>query len=284
MPRWVRRAIPTRAFAIYLVSGGAVFAGILLVLPGLQQRFGPEPLFLGFAGIAALTSIGLPWFPTRVSFFRSAPIRRGAIDVRLALSGLTAVFLYFIARKGRSGAISTGSGRPTPWRVRTLDMPWPSRRWRALVGHCWQPRCQHDFGRRWPLLLSAVVSVVSFVILLGHLTAWTLLLAGVLLIFAWNFSQPLFSGLCCEADPEGRVVCAMGSIQTVGYGLGPAAAALMLVHGSFTPIVWMSILPTAERRGHDPVLLGMRCSPPGPQRLRPVRRRRADDGPRARSR
>lgn len=249
---------PDRAFAIYLVSGGAACAGILLVLPGLQQNFGPEPLFLGFAGLAALTSIGLPWFPTRVSASRSMPTAGGTINVRLALSGLTAVFLYFMAqgalwsyfdRIGQANAVAS-SDIGHALAVSTLA---------GIGGALLAAVMPARFGRRWPLLLSAAVSVISFVILLSHLTAWTLLLAGVLLIFAWNFSQPLFSGLCCEADPEGRVVCAMGSIQTVGYGLGPAAAALLLVHGSFTPIVWMSIVVLLS--GVAIVLMGMRADP-----------------------
>jgi DHA1 family inner membrane transport protein len=249
---------PDRAFAIYLVSGGAVCAGILLVRPGLQQRFGPEPLFLGFAGIAGVTSIGVPWFPTRVSSSGSTPARRGAIDVRLALSGLTAVFLYFMAqgalwsyfdRIGQANAVASSEiGHALA--VSTLA---------GIGGALLAAAMPARLGRRWPLLLSGAVSVVSFLILLSHLTAWTLLLAGVLLIFAWNFSQPLFSGLCCEADPEGRVVCAMGSIQTVGYGLGPAAAALLLVHGSFTPIVWMSIVLLLS--GVAIVLVGMGARP-----------------------
>ena len=59
----------------------------------------------------------------------------------------------------------------------------------------------------WPAFLSGLLTSVS---ILFNQARGAGLLAGVLLTFAWNFSQPLFSGLCCEADPEGRAVCAMG--------------------------------------------------------------------------
>lgn len=55
------------------------------------------------------------------------------------------------------------------------------------------------------------------------------------MMFSRNFAQPLLSGICSEACQRGRVVCAMGSIQTFGTGLGPAAAAATLATGSFTP-------------------------------------------------
>ncbi len=249
---------PDRAFAIYLISGGVVCAGILLVLPELQQRFGPAPLFLGFAGIAALTSIGIPWFPSRVRSSGSAPTPGGAIDVRKTWSGLTAVFLYFMAQ-GALWSYFERIGQASGVASSEIGHALAASTLAGIGGALLAAIIPRRLGRRWPLMLSAAVSVVSFAILLGHLTSWTLMLAGVLLMLAWNFSQPLFSGLCCEADPEGRVVCAMGSIQTVGYGLGPAAAALLLVHGNFAPIVWMSIVVLLS--GVAIVLVGMRARP-----------------------
>lgn len=44
-----------------------------------------------------------------------------------------------------------------------------------------------------------------------------------------------------EADAQGRVVVPMGCIQTVGLGLGPANAALILCQDDFSPVIWMSI-------------------------------------------
>jgi DHA1 family inner membrane transport protein len=63
----------------------------------------------------------------------------------------------------------------------------------------------------------------------------------VLFDAAWNFSMPFLSGLCADADGRGRIVCAMGCIQTVGTGVGPAAAALLLGRDGFSSILWMSL-------------------------------------------
>jgi len=80
-------------------------------------------------------------------------------------------------------------------------------------------------------------------------------------MFSWNFAQPLLSGICSEACSRGRVVCAMGSIQTFGTGLGPAAAAATLVTGSFSVMIYsaavvlaLSVAVTIAtiRRGHRP--------------------------------
>ena len=71
------------------------------------------------------------------------------------------------------------------------------------------------------------------------------IVATVLMMFSWNFAQPLLSGICSEACGRGRVVCAMGSIQTFGTGLGPAAAAATLVTGSFSVMIYSAAVVLA---------------------------------------
>jgi hypothetical protein len=89
-----------------------------------------------------------------------------------------------------------------------------------------------------PLLLSGAAGVISFLMFDGRVEATGFVVAVVLLQFCWNFAQPLLSGICAEACLRGRVVCAMGSIQTFGTGLGPAAAAATLASGSFAPMIY----------------------------------------------
>jgi hypothetical protein len=95
-------------------------------------------------------------------------------------------------------------------------------------------------GRATPLVCSGVLSLVSFLLLRGQVTPAALIVAGLLFNFAWNLAQPLLSGMCAAADSHGRVVVAMGCIQTVGFGVGPALAALLLRERDFAPMVWMS--------------------------------------------
>jgi hypothetical protein len=86
------------------------------------------------------------------------------------------------------------------------------------------------------------LSLLSFWLLHGPVTATELVASGILLNFAWNLAQPLLSGVCAIADSRGRVVVAMGCIQTVGFGVGPALAAMMLRGHDFSPAIWMSMI------------------------------------------
>jgi MFS family permease len=89
------------------------------------------------------------------------------------------------------------------------------------------------WGRTLPLVLSGAAGIASFLLYDGRVAPDAFVIATVLMMFSWNFAQPLLSGICSEACQRGRVVCAMGSIQTFGTGLGPAAAAATLGTGSF---------------------------------------------------
>src|SRR6185437_9745017 len=93
---------------------------------------------------------------------------------------------------------------------------------------------------RWPLILSGVLSLASFGLLHGHVTATELMISGLLFNFAWNLAQPLLSGVCSDADCHGRVVVAMGCIQTVGFGIGPALTATLLRGHDYGPALWSS--------------------------------------------
>lgn len=244
---------PDRAFAIYLGTGGAICALILLALPRLQSSVGTAAVFVGIAGLALLTGMGLRWFPERSRTSEHSAAR--ALNTRLAVSGLLAVFLYFLAQ-GAIWSYFERIGEASQLRTTEISSALALATIAGIGGALTAALLPARLGRAWPIAISACLSVASFLLLLGHVNSWVLTSVGVLSTFAWNFSQPLFSGLCCEADPHGRVVCAMGSVQTVGYGLGPAVAALLLVDRNFVPIVWMSTSVLVA--GVMAALIGMR--------------------------
>jgi len=238
-----RAANPDRAFAIYLVTGALTGATVLLYLPALQDRFGTQVLFMANGALAVVAALGLRWFPHgRVS--ADDPRATARVNKRLATLSLVGVFFYFGAISAMwsyAERIGQASGLDAEQIARGLAFgTFAGMGGAALAGLT--PR---RFGRVWPLAISGVVSVISFQMLDGRLAPAIFIAAMILLLFAWNYAQPLLSGVCSDADPKGRVVCAMGSIQTFGMGFGPAAAALTLGSGSFSTAIWGSCLVLA---------------------------------------
>jgi DHA1 family inner membrane transport protein len=232
-------ASPDRAFGIYLIVGLIVSAVALALFPILEADFGAPATFIGIAGVAVLAVLLLPWLPTCNPKITPASLVAVTWSRPLTFGGLAGVFLYFIAQGAMWSyfeRIGNASGID-PLRIgQALAISSFAGGAGSLVAVLLSTRC----ARAWPLIASGVISIVSFYLLSGQVVASTLIVAGILFNFAWNLSQPLLSGLCAEADSHGRVVVAMGCIQTVGFGAGPALAAMVLHDNDFAPVAWLS--------------------------------------------
>jgi predicted MFS family arabinose efflux permease len=230
---------PDRAFGIYLVVGLTASAAILVALPTLQSRFGSPLVFETMAALSLVSMALVPWLPRGID----TPAARGElaapISKHLAVAGLIGVFLYFIAQgavwsyferiAAASGIDPVVTGEAMG--ISSLAGVGGALAAVALVAPC---------GRRWPLIASGIISLASFGLLQGHVTGTQLMIAGIAFNFAWNLAQPLFSGVCSDADCRGRVVVAMGCIQTVGFGIGPALTATLLRGRDYGPSLWVS--------------------------------------------
>lgn len=232
-------ASPDRAFGIYLVVGLTVSAAVLGVLPVLQGKFGAATVFRGIAGLTLLSSVLVIWLPRGSDQQTAASAGSVRVSKHLAATGLIGVFLYFIAQ----GAvwsyferIGNASGVEPVVIGEAMAMSSFAGMGGALVAVVLIGWC----GRRWLLVASGVISLVSFWMLRGSLSGLQLIIAGVLFNFGWNLAQPLLSGVCSNADSRGRVVVAMGCIQTVGFGIGPALTATVLHDHDFAPSLWIS--------------------------------------------
>lgn len=229
---------PDRAFSIYLVSGALVSSLILFSIPSLLVSMTPRGIFIANALLAVGAAFSLFHFPDgreEDDIFAAGE----AINRKLALLALLTVFLYFFA----TGAmwsyverIGMASGLSPSVIANGLSLGTLA----GVMGAGLAGLIPQRWGRALPLLASGVISVASFQMLLGHVPATSFVIAAVLLLFGWNFAQPLLSGICSEADRCGRVVCAMGAIQTFGTGLGPAAAGATLRNGDFSIAIWAS--------------------------------------------
>lgn len=230
---------PDRAFGIYLVVGLSASAAILAALPSLESRFGSPVVFQTMAALTLVSMVLLPWLPRGINTNSSAGEGLAPISKHLAVSGLIGVFLYFTAQ----GAvwsyferIAAASGIAPVVIGEAMGVSSFAGVGGALAAVALVAPC----GRRWPLIASGVISLASFGLLHDHVTGTELMIAGILFNFAWNLAQPLLSGVCSDADCRGRIVVAMGCIQTVGFGIGPALTATLLRGHDFGPSLWVS--------------------------------------------
>ena len=232
-------ANPDRAFGIYLIVGLVASAAALALVPILEASVGAPTTFVGIAAVALVSALLLPWLPSCNPKITPTTLLAVTWSRPLAFGGLAGVFLYFIAQGAMWSyfeRIGNASGVDAVRIGQALAISSFAGGAGSLVAILLSTRC----ARVWPLIVSGLISLVSFYLLSGHVVVSTLIVAGILFNFAWNLSQPLLSGLCAEADSHGRVVVAMGCIQTIGFGAGPALGAMVLHDHDFGPVAWLS--------------------------------------------
>ncbi|MDY6948830.1 MAG: MFS transporter [Pseudomonadota bacterium] len=232
---------PDRAFGIYLVVGLSVSAALLALLPELQGTFGPAAVFMGL-GIATLASaLLLTWLPRCNPAIEQWQSTDARLSIRLALPSLLGVFLYFIAQ-GAMWSYFERIGSASGVQPAIIGQAMGISSLAGVGGALLAAWICTSLGRILPLSVSGALSLLSFWLLHGQVSATALMASGILLNFAWNLAQPLLSGICANADARGRVVVAMGCIQTIGFGVGPALAAVMLRGQDFSAAIWMSTI------------------------------------------
>lgn len=233
-----RAANPDRAFSFYLVAGALFSSLVLYFLPDLLSAIGPKGIFIINGLLAVAATMSLFYFPDgrdEDDMFATA----ATIDRKLAALALLCVFLFFFAVGAiwsYAERIGLNNGLDAAVIAKGLSLGTLA----GVAGAGLAGILPQRWGRTLPLLLSGVITIASFQMLLGSVPATSFVVAVILMLFGWNFAQPLLSGICCEADRCGRVVCAMGAIQTFGTGLGPAAAGATLHNGDFTSAIWGS--------------------------------------------
>jgi len=231
-----RAVNPDRAFSVYLVIGALLSSAFLYTLPGIQAAVQPGVVFALIGGIAALVILTLKAFPNGSEDEPDLFAGGGKLDMRLAGGSLLGVFLLFFAM-GAVWSYSERIGLDSKLPVGVIAQGLSIGTLAGMVGAGVAGFLPRRWGRSLPLVLSGVAGIASFLLYNGKVAPDAFVIATVLMMFSWNFAQPLLSGICSEACQRGRVVCAMGSIQTFGTGLGPAAAAATLVTGSFSVMI-----------------------------------------------
>lgn len=228
---------PDRAFSIYLVAGALFSSLFLYALPEIQAAFSPSTVFAAIAVASVLVMFSLKALPDgsvdEVDVFAGS----GALDRRIAFGSLVGVFLLFFAM-GAGWSYSERMGIESGVPSGTIASGLSIGTMAGVVAAGLAGFMPQRWGRAGPLIVSAITGVTGFLLFRGEITQGAFVAACVLMMFSWNFAQPLLSGICSEACGRGRVVCAMGSIQTFGTGLGPAAAAATLATGNFNLMLY----------------------------------------------
>lgn len=232
---------PDREFGIYLVVILSVAASLLYFIPGLLSYGGKAYVFGLISLLVVSNFLFVSWLPANHDAGEDNPgdqeISLSYIPIGL---GLATVFLYFMAQ-GEAWAFMERIAAAADLSGQTIGASLALSNIGGVAGALIAAIVNVRFGRAWPIIISAIISIGGLVVLLYELDGLRFGAATMLYIFGWNLTQPYFSGIMAELDPKGRVVVMMGAVQTAGLGLGPAVVGVMIHDNDFSAVSYLGI-------------------------------------------
>ena len=233
---------PDRQFAIYLVVILTVAASLLYFIPAILAFGGKTYIFAVISLLIAINFLFVPWLPISHGEEHSSLIKEEKpLPYVLVGLGLATVFLYFMAQ-GEAWAFMERIAANAGLSGQTIGTSLALSNIGGIAGALIAALASVRFGRAWPIIISAVISIAGLVVLSGDINGLSFGMATMLYIFGWNLTQPYFSGIMAELDPKGRVVVMMGAVQTAGLGLGPGVVGMMIHNSDFSAVSILGIV------------------------------------------
>ena len=233
---------PDRQFGVYLVVILSVAATLLYFIPGLLAAGGKASVFALISLLVAINFLFVPWLPVSHAQEQSSSNDAGEpLPYVLVGLGLATVFFYFMAQ-GEAWAFMERIAANAGLSGQTIGNSLALSNVGGIAGALIAASVSIRFGRAWPIIISAVISIAGLALLLGDIDAPGFATATLLYLFGWNLTQPYFSGIMAELDPKGRVVVMMGAVQTAGLGLGPGVVGSMIRGDDFSIVSILGIV------------------------------------------
>jgi len=236
-----------------------VLAAAFAAIPSLESAYGVRSVFAGLAATTLPALVLAAWFP-RTTKLTPAPgsgamsstrIRRA--DAALALLGTAAFYLAlggiwpFAGEIGRAAGLQSGRISGVLGLAQLV----------GAAGSFLPVVLGRRIGRSLPLcaaLAGCLVALLGLDLAGGAAFAWAipLFLGCAMVVFAY------LMGVIAGIDPSGRVSSLCLSIQTIGFGIGPAWAGLLaaqvgpsaILHVGIAcmPLSLCALLPLALRQ------------------------------------
>ena len=233
---------PDRQFGIYLVVILTVAATLLYFIPMILASGGKVYVFAIISLLVVINFLFVHWLPiSHGEEHSSLASEEKPLPYVLVGLGLATVFLYFMAQ-GEAWAFMERIGADAGLPGQTIGASLALSNVGGVVGALIAVSVSVRYGRALPIIISAVISICGLALLLGDIDGLRFGMATMLYLFAWNLTQPYFSGIMAELDPKGRVVVMMGAVQTAGLGLGPGVVGSMIRDNDFSAVSMLGIV------------------------------------------
>jgi hypothetical protein len=239
-----RTRSPDRVFGMLLVVQYGLGGLGIMLLPRLVPAYGHGVLFGALIAFSAVTLLMLPFID---DYPRGRIVRAqaaGGIRRGLLAAAVSSVFLFQAGNMGLAAYMLTlakHAGIDANFASTALG----AATWVGIAGSALVIAFGTRYGRTWPLLAGAAITVLGTLAFHWSGSKLVYLLANCVTAITWSFAIAYLLGLCAAFDPAGRTAALAGFMSKMGLASGPYVAAWLLGVADYRTLITVSAIVLA---------------------------------------
>lgn len=236
-----RTRSPDRVFGMLLVVQYGLGGLGIMTLPKLVPLYGHGVLFAALIAFSAVTLLMLPFLDDYPRGRIVRPQAAGGIRKGLLAAAVGSVFLFQAGNMGLAAYMLTlakHAGIEADFASTALG----AATWVGIAGSALVVAFGTRFGRTWPLLVSAAITVLGTFAFHWSGSKLVYLLANCVTAVTWSFAIAYLLGLCAAFDPAGRAAALAGFMSKMGLASGPWVAAWLLDVADYATLINLSVI------------------------------------------
>jgi DHA1 family inner membrane transport protein len=236
---FARTRSPDRVFGMLLVVQYGLGGLGIMLLPKLVPLYGHGVLFGALMAFSAVTLLMLPFLDDYPRGRIERPAAKGGIRKGLLAAAVASVFLFQAGNMGLAAYMLTlakHAGIAADYASTALG----AATWVGIIGSALVVAFGTRYGRAWPLLGSAVLTILGTLAFHWSGSKAVYLLANCATAITWSFAIAYLLGLCAAFDPAGRTAALAGFLSKMGLASGPYLAAWLLDHADYGLLINVS--------------------------------------------
>ena len=236
---FARTRSPDRVFGMLLVVQYGLGGLGIMVLPRLVPIYGHGVLFGALIAFSLVTLLMLPFLDDYPRGRVARPLATGGIRYGLLAAAVGSVFLFQAGNMGLAaymlelarhygidaGFASTALGAAT---------------WVGIAGSALVVVFGTRFGRTWPLVASAAITILGTLAFHWSGSTAVYLIANCATAITWSFAIAYLLGLCAAFDPAGRTAALGGFLSKMGLASGTYVAGWLLKVADYPTLINVS--------------------------------------------
>ena len=112
----------------------------------------------------------------------------------------------------------------------------------SFIGSLIASHFETRFGRKLPLILSAIAQILCIIAIFAAMGKWVYLVAAFVFCTFWNFALPYLIGILIGVDESGKTILGSNTCFAFGIAIAPFIIASFATEGNYLSVGYLGSL------------------------------------------